>query len=119
MFEWLLLATLAVISLNFVVTIELEVVTQLNYLSALLNDTMIFAVSITSFIFFATFIIATLIAAVLGAILIPLLILLISWMALSSVHLLPLMLFLLMDSIDIVYLPLLAILTFLFATAGI
>ena len=68
--ERLLFTTVAVIRLDFVITIELEVVTQLNDLSALLNQTMIVSISLSVLFLFTTLAIAALITAILRTIVI-------------------------------------------------
>ena len=66
----LLFTTVAIIRLDFVITIELEVVTQLNDLSALLNQTMIVSISLSVLFLFTTLAIAALITAILRTIVI-------------------------------------------------
>jgi len=79
----LLLATVAVIDLTLIVTIELKVVTQLNYLSALFVDTVVTPILLTAVA------IATLLASVFRSVLLLLLVL----RALTTVDLLTLLLF--------------------------
>ena len=119
--ERLLFTTVAVIRLHFVVTVELEVVTQLDDLSALLNQTMVVALSLTIFFLLTTLGIAALITTIMGAIVIMIRLNLRSLATLTTVDLQPLHWLILLEAMvfHILHLTLAGVFVLFFASARV